>query len=76
MGTHKNISAKKFPKQGPLLNKEVEVCFHYDTSEMVRGRCIRDDTEEPYLSIFSLTNGRVVLSTECQYSTVDGDGLF
>ena len=68
MGAHKNITHDKFPAQGKLLNERVRVCFHYVTSNVIEGICIRDDAEEPRMTIFQLDNGRTVLATECQYS--------
>lgn len=68
MGCHDNITATKFPKQSENLNKSVNVCFHYDTSQTLRGTIIRSDTEEPGIMIINLEDGRTVLSTECMYS--------
>ena len=68
MGCVKNISSDKFPKQGSHKGKTVDVCFNYDTSKLVQGTVIRDDDEDPWRTIISLNDGRVVLATECQYS--------
>lgn len=68
MGVHPNISASKFPRQGDLLDTFVIVCFNYDTTKQFSAKVIRDDREEPFETIFMLTDGRVVLSTECQWS--------
>lgn len=69
MGMHKNISADKFPKQGEfLLKSKVQVCFNYDTSKSFDAVCVRNDDEEPHLTIFKLSDGRHVLATECMYS--------
>lgn len=67
MGVHKNIGYDKFPSQGELYNKRVRVCFHYDSSRVIEGTCIRDDIDEPFMTIFRLDNDKVVLATECQY---------
>jgi hypothetical protein len=67
MGVHANITADKFPKQGSYVGRRVKVCFNYDASRRFPGVCIRDDIEEPFLTIFSLDDGRAVLATECQY---------
>jgi hypothetical protein len=48
----------------------VNVCFHYDTSNYVRGTLVREDREEPFVGIIKLDNGRYVLTTECQYSHI------
>lgn len=68
MGAVKNIKMDTFPKQGQYLNRKVEVCFHYDTSKTIGGEIVRDDSEEPFLTIIKLDDGRHVLATECQYS--------
>lgn len=44
------------------------MCFHYDTAHVLPGTVVRDDTEEPGKMIIRLDDGRVLLSTECQYS--------
>ena len=68
MGVHANIGAEKFPKQGEYIGqKRVLVCFNYDSSRTFPGVCIRDDIEEPFVTIFHLDDGRAVLATECQY---------
>ncbi|WP_214630019.1 hypothetical protein [Paenibacillus agaridevorans] len=68
MGVHSNIGYDRFPKQGHLAGKGVKVCFDYDTSKIIKGTVIRDDAEEPGLMLILLSDGRVVKSTECQYS--------
>lgn len=68
MGAHKNIDYDKFPKQGRKLNKKTRVCFYYDTQRLLDGVVVRDDIEEPFLTIIKLEDGRHVLATECQYS--------
>ncbi len=68
MGAVKNITFDKFPKQGTYAGRETEVCFHYDTSRRLKGVIVRDDVEEPFLTIIKLEDGRHVLATECQYS--------
>lgn len=67
MGIHKNIGFDKFPEQGDLLGREVQVCFNYDTGEVITGKIVREDIEEPGRLIIQLADGRFVLSTECQY---------
>lgn len=68
MGCHKNINMKDFPKQGEYLDKRVEVCFYYDTSETIGGVIVRDDMDEPFKTIIKLDDGRFILAGECQYS--------
>lgn len=70
MGYHPNISHNKFPKQGNWLHRKVKVCFNYDTdtNNLCFGTIVRDDMEEPFKSIIKLDDGRVILTTECQYS--------
>jgi hypothetical protein len=73
MGAHPAISYDDFPKQGPHLGKRVKVCFHYDTSRLLPGRVVRDDAEDPWITLIELADGRVVLATECQYSVPPQD---
>lgn len=68
MGAHPNITKDKFPAQGNYFGKEVELCFHYDNSQRVKAKCIRDDKEDPGYQIFQeLETGRVILATECMW---------
>lgn len=72
MGCHVNLTKDKYPEQGDLLGKEVEVCFHYDTSSVFRAVCIRDDIEAPFETIFQLVDCcSVVRGAECQYQPYD-----
>lgn len=77
MGCVNNISYDKFPKQAddnyqyPKLGKEVEVCYHYDTSKYHHGVIVRDDIEEPFETIIKLDNGRYLRAVECQYKMID-----
>lgn len=59
---------KEYPKQGSFLHRRTKVCFNYDTESQVVGTIVRDDKTEPGVLIIMLDDGRVVLSTECQYS--------
>lgn len=68
MGCHANVSYDKFPKQGAYLGKRCEVCFYYDTTRTILGTVVRDDMEEPYLTIIRLDDGRYVRAGECQYN--------
>jgi hypothetical protein len=68
MGCVATIGFNRMPKQGPWVGKKVDVYFHYDTSKSIRGEIIRDDTEQPYVGIIKLEDGRFVLDTECQMS--------
>jgi len=67
MGVSNQITLSSFPEQSDFLGKQVAVCFHYDTSQQIDGVIVRDDTEEPGVCIIRLSDGRHVLSTECQY---------
>ena len=71
MGIVSNVDFAQMPKQGSWLGKRTQVCFRYDTSKVVMGTIVRDDTEEPFRTIISLDDGRVVLATECMHSPVD-----
>jgi hypothetical protein len=68
MGVHKNISRDVFPKQDSGLGRKVKVYYHFDTLYFDEGVIVRDDVESPYVTIILLDNGRLVLSSECQYS--------
>ena len=65
MGSIKNITISKFPQQGEWLGKRTKVCFHYDIDSWIMGTIVRDDMEEPYITIISLDDRRIVLATEC-----------
>lgn len=67
MGVHPNISHAKFPKQGDYYGHRCRVLFNYSEPEIL-GRIVRDDVEDPFLTIIHLDDGRHVLTTECQYS--------
>lgn len=68
MGVHQSVGYNKFPKQGANLDKRVSVYFGYDLDRIVEGVIVRDDMEQPFLSIIKLADGRYVMSTECMYS--------
>jgi hypothetical protein len=68
MGVVANVNLDTWPKQGSWLGKRTKVCFNYDSSRTVMGTIVRDDNEEPWVTIISLDNGRVVLATECMHS--------
>jgi hypothetical protein len=68
MGVEKNITISKFPHQGSWLGKKTKVCFHFDANSYIMGTIIRDDMEEPFRTIISLDDGRVILATECMHS--------
>jgi hypothetical protein len=66
-----NSGCFDFPKQGLHYAKRVQVAFHYDTSKTVGGNVVRDDAEEPWVTIILLDDGRYVLATECQYMVLN-----
>lgn len=68
MGVVKNVGFDTMPKQSNDIGAKVEVCFNYDTSRKIIGTVVRDDMEAPGVQIFRLSDGRHILSTECQYS--------
>ena len=68
MGCVETIDAYRFPKQSEYVNRRCNVCFKYDTSNIIPGTLIRDDREEPYETLIKLDDGRVVRGTECQFS--------
>lgn len=67
MGIHKNITHVRFPRQGDWLGRRVEVCFHWDTDHTLAGTFVRDDREEPGVTIIRLDDGRHVLASECHH---------
>ncbi len=68
MGCKSNITIDKFPRQGDWLYKTVDVLFHYDSDNIIEGIIVRDDKEDPWVTIIKLADGKYVLSTECQHS--------
>ena len=48
-----------------LLGHQVNVIYD---SQQLSGYIIREDQDEPFVTIIQLEDGRVVLSTECVYS--------
>jgi len=75
MGIVKNIDATSFPEQYIAdddvfvgIGRNVNVCFNYDKGELIDGVVIRDDKEHPFVTIIRLSDGRVILATECQFS--------
>lgn len=70
MGIAARISISEFPKQGNLLHRLVRVCFHFDTRHTIDGTIVRDDVEEPFTTIVELEDGRVVLGSECMFTTL------
>ena len=49
---------------------KVDVCFLYDKGTIIDGVVIRDDKEYPFVTIIRLSDGRVILATECQFSPI------
>jgi hypothetical protein len=70
MGNVSTIAHDRFPEQGSWLGCRVRVCFHYDTSNALFGRIVRDDREKPFELIIALDNGRYVTARECQFDPV------
>lgn len=68
MGVVPTVGFDRMPTQGWLIGRRVRVCFNYDTTRTVMGTVVRDDAEAPFVAIISLDDGRVVLTSECQYS--------
>lgn len=73
MGSVKTIDIDKFPKQGEWLGKRAKVCFNYNTNKSTEGTYVRDDSEEPFVTIIKLDDGRYVLSSECQHQPQEGE---
>lgn len=71
MGYHKNIGPDRWPAQSVITGKRVVVIFNFDLSFQLEGTLVRDDTEEPDISIIMLDNGKALLTTECQFRLKD-----
>lgn len=71
MGVHQNVGLNNFPQQGRNFNRAVEVCFNYNTNDSIAGKIVRDDNQEPFLTIISLADGRFVMASECQYRIIN-----
>lgn len=74
MGSVSNISIDLWPKQGSWFSHRVKVCFHYDTARTLNGVIVRDDNEDPWVTIIKLDDGRFILASECQYSPQAEEG--
>ena len=71
MGVVNTIGFDKFPKQGVQLNQKVEVCFHYNTTKVIEGIIIRDDAEDPYITLIKLAECcRIITLDEYNYNSV------
>lgn len=73
MGCVSTIGYNKFPNQDHEfcpIGSRVLVCFHYDDSHQIVGEVVRSDSENPFVTIFKLCDGRHVLSTECMFQPI------
>ena len=75
MGTITTIGFNGFPQQYNVtdsanggVGRKVIVRFNNDTRETATGVIIRDDREAPFATIIQLSDGKIVLATECQYT--------
>jgi len=67
MGLQRSINVDMFfPKQSAELHKRVWVAFHFNYK--VEGEVVRDDVQDPFLTIIKLKDGRFVLGSECSYT--------
>lgn len=71
MGCVNSITHEKFPRQSDWLGRRANVCFQYDTAHTLPGVIVRDDADDPLVTIIALDDGRHVLSAECQYQLAD-----
>lgn len=67
MGVHEAIGYDRFPDQSEYVGAQTKVVFNY-RGDGIGGEIVRDDRQEPYLTIIRLDDGRHVLATECQYA--------
>ena len=68
MGCVKNVSMDAWPEQGDFAGRRTEVCFHRNTERTIMGRIVRNDVEEPFLTIIRLDDGRFILGSKCQHA--------
>lgn len=66
----KNIGFGIYPKQGNDIGKRVIITYNHDWTIFEHGIIIRDDIEEPFMTVIKLDDDRVLLGTECQYILV------
>lgn len=71
MGVVDNVRHDQFPKQGSHLGLTVNVCFNYDTEHTIKGMIVRDDIEAPWVEIIMLGDGKLILTSECQYELTE-----
>lgn len=63
----------KEPVQGTFKDKRVIVVFYRESTKQdtrYPGQIVRDDMEDPYLTIIKLDNGRYVMGHECIYTVM------
>lgn len=72
MGNVATITHERFPKQSDILSPgtRLRVMFHYDDAHMLLGTVVRNDIENPYRMIIALDDGRFIVGTECQYTSL------
>ena len=65
MGASKNVGINDYPKQSPIVNTQVKVCFNLNPTKTIDGMIVRDDSEEPFRRIESF-KGEATLSYGCK----------
>jgi len=77
METIRAIGGRRFPEQYSVnesanggVGRKVVVHFNNDDKQTAIGVIIRDDKEPPLMTVIRLSDGRVVLATECLYSAL------
>lgn len=71
MGVVENVGFHEFPTQGVYVGEHVIVCFRYDSANTLPGVVVRDDDQEPWVTIIKLDDGRHILATECMWQPAD-----
>lgn len=56
-----------YPRQGSFLNKAVYIAPKYLPKDREEAVCVRDDLEEPFLTLFLDKRGKVFSSLEVIY---------
>jgi hypothetical protein len=64
------ITHDSFPAQLPILGAEAVVALDNDVINVVTGRIVRADAEEPHVAVLLLEDGRAVLGSECVFTPV------
>ena len=65
-----NVDFYNYPKQGEFCGMRVRVCFGFESEKLIEGFCLRNDAEQPFMTLIRLSDGRIVTGDECHYERV------